>query len=120
MLVEVMKQWIDDETLSMVRAMLGPMRIKTKRDPMDYVATLISGLPQGPPSSPILLNMFIDALATTADASDCVRSGKGAVVVMADDVLIQASSQENLQTILNIAEEWQTARGEKWSLAKCV
>lgn len=69
--------------------------------------------------SPILFNMFIDALATTADERKSVRSGEGAVVVMGDDVLIQAKSHHSMETILNLAEEWQTTRGATWSLPKC-
>lgn len=50
-LLEVMKQWVDNENISMLRGMLGPKRIKARRDPSDYIDTLTSGVPQWAPSS---------------------------------------------------------------------
>lgn len=60
---------------------------------------------QGTPSFPILLKMYIDALATTAEASYCVRGGHGAIVMVADDVLLQGMTETHLQCLLNMSSE---------------
>lgn len=110
LLLEIISQWIDDETSSMVRALLSLTFFRAKNDPSNYVARIISGVPQGALSSPVLFNMYIDALATNTEASEQFRSGNGAVIMVADDVLLQAKFQQHLQGMIAIAKEWQTER----------
>lgn len=49
------KKCIDSDTWSMVRAILGPMRVQTKSDPTNYTDIVTRGVPQGAPSSSVLL-----------------------------------------------------------------
>lgn len=77
-------------------------------------------VPQGVPSSPILFNMYIDALATAAEASQCVCGGNGAIIMVADDVLLQAKSKRrHLQVLLYMASDWQREKGARWSISMC-
>lgn len=68
------------------------------------------GVPPGAPPSPILFNIYIDVLATTSGASDFVRGSNGAIVIVSDDALLQASTQRHLQCHLNFASERQSSR----------
>lgn len=54
-----------------------------------------------------------------AEGGGCVRSGEGAVVMMADDVLPQDKSQEALKVLLHISTEWQRNREATWYIEKC-
>lgn len=113
-LVDLMPEWLDTNTVNMVRALLGPMQIRAKDEPTEYVSTLTRGVPQGAPSSPTLFNMYNNNLATTSERIYCVRCGEGAVVMVADDVLIQVRTQRSLQKLLYIASSWQKGKGAAW------
>lgn len=38
------QKWLDSDTLHMVRALLGPLRIKSKEHPSNYVAAMTKGV----------------------------------------------------------------------------
>lgn len=101
-LIEVSRQWLHPDLLNMVREILSPLRVQTKSDPTNYTAVITRGVPQGGPSSPVLFNMYIGKLAVTAQATSSVRLGDRAILMLADDVLIQARTRETLQALLNV------------------
>lgn len=47
------------------------------------------------------------------------EDGRGAVVLVADDVLLQVSSEAIRQEVLEVATWWKGWRDAKWSLDKC-
>lgn len=47
--------------------------------------------------------MYIDVLAVTAEVSQHVRSGNMSVVVVSDDILIQAKSPQDSQVMIYIS-----------------
>lgn len=49
-----------------------------------------------------------------------MRCGDAAIVTVADDVLLQARTKSDLQTLLVIAPTWQEERDAIWSVPKCV
>lgn len=118
LLLKLKEKWRGANSVAMVRALLGPIFIRANNDPTDFVAKMTRRLPQGAPSSPLLFNMPIDSITMAAEASINVRNGEGAVVVVSDDVLIQAKSQATLQRLINITEDWQKEKKNKWSVAK--
>lgn len=117
-LLGLMKEWIEGYLHAMIRAMLTPMRVRTKGDPTDYTAILTRGVPKGAPSSPVLFNMYIDRLAMYAEVTACILRGEGAVVMMADDFLQQERSQAQLQQLLDAAARWKGQVDAKWSVGK--
>lgn len=46
-LLRVASQWLDEKPLKMVRTLLGPLHIHSKWDPINYEATVTTGVPQG-------------------------------------------------------------------------
>lgn len=106
--ITAIAKWLDCETIRMIRALLGPMHITAKNDPTNYIATQTRGVPQVAPSSPVLFIMYVDSLATAVETIEQVRQGRWPVVMVEDDVLIQAKSQGELQDPINIAAGWKT------------
>lgn len=84
------------ETVSTVLALRGPLYIRARNAPTYYVAKMTRGVPQGPPSSPGLSNIFIDSLATATEASEHIRSGMGGFAMVGDDFLVQPESRTSL------------------------
>lgn len=78
-------------------------RVCSKGDNTNYEEKLTRGVHQGSPSSPVLLNMYINSLGTTADARADGQKRSCAVNMVADDFLIQANSQSSLQELANSA-----------------
>lgn len=87
----------------MVSSMLNPMRVRSKGDPIAYVATMTWGVSQGAPSLPVLFNIYIDALAITAESTEELRRRDGAIIMLADDVLLKARTHRGLQELADIA-----------------
>lgn len=76
---------------------------------------MMRGIPQGA-SSPLLFNIYIDKLATDAEATRGAIRGDSAVTMLADDVLLQATTQHELQEMADVATQWQRKRGATWSV----
>lgn len=75
-LLKASEKWLDAGTCNMVRAMLGPLRVRTKGEPTNYEATLTRGVLQGAPSSPVIFNMYIECLAARAETSSACSEAK--------------------------------------------
>lgn len=104
----------------MLRSMMGPIRAKNKGDPTDYRVVMTRGVPQGAPSSPIYFNVYLDELATEGERRAAGRStGEGAALLVADDVLLQASTQRKLQELLDASTFWKDRKEAEWSESKC-
>lgn len=77
-------------------------------------------MPQGAPSSPVYFNIYIEDLAETAQRwIGSVADNKGALVLVADDVLEQATSNRRLQRLLDAASTWVKEKYAQWSVEKC-
>lgn len=55
LLLDFMKEWINPVTINMVRALLFHMQIHAKGGPINYTVRLTRGVPEGTPSSMVLL-----------------------------------------------------------------
>lgn len=89
-----------------MHATLGPTRLHTKSDPTNKTARITPGVPQSAPSSPAYFNIYIHELAQGAEK----RIGTNqrwteAALLVADNVLLQASTREALQDLMD-AESW--------------
>lgn len=82
------------------------------------VVPITRGVVQGATSSPVLFNMYIDELGDEVSVIAATYQEKGTAVVVADDVILQASSPEMLQQLLHCASWWQGARDASWSAEK--
>lgn len=91
-----MDEWVAAETIKMIQALLGPLPILAKSERTEYTAPLTKTVPQRVPSLPALFNSSLNSLAMSSEASECIRNGNGGVFMIADDVLIQAQSQQKL------------------------
>lgn len=110
LLLELIPLDVDHKASPVIRALLDPISICAKIDPAENVARMTRGVSQGDPSSPVFFEMYIDALATNAEASEHLGCGNKAVIMVADDMLLQTKSGEQLQGMTTIATEWHTER----------
>lgn len=62
-MLQALAHWLLDGALKMVRAALGTLRERTKRDHMHYCAEITIAVPLGAPSSPVYFNIYINDLA---------------------------------------------------------
>lgn len=88
-LLEVLAKYIHEDDLNMVRATLGPMRLRTKNIATKKEAKITRGVAPGGPSSPIYLNAYEDELASEVEGianRDGLREGEA--VLVEDDVLL--------------------------------
>jgi hypothetical protein len=70
-----------------------------------------SGLKQRCPLSPILFNLYINDLVTFLKSFDCgieLDGGKVCILLYADDVVILANNENEMQIILNALSMWCT------------
>lgn len=107
MLLEAIAGNVDENCVKMVLATLGLLHAKTKGVPTNYGADITRGVPHGARSSPLYLNMYINELALEAERN--IResgAGDGAVVLVANDFLLQASSESKLQEIMEVETGW--------------
>lgn len=86
---------------------------------------LTVGLAQGDTASLALFRIYINDLSRELRTSvgkypegTCPSEGDPCKLV-ADDVLLIATSQEELQTLLNVCASWATQNELEWKLAKC-
>lgn len=96
------------------------MEIRTKRDTTDSKAQVTRGVPQDTTSSPILVNMYINDLATEVEEVFNREILSGEIILVADDVLMQAVNRAKLQQIPDVEAWWQERRESKWSTTKSV
>lgn len=80
------------------------VRVRTKKDPTDYSAVITRRLPQGVPLPPVYFHIYIGDLEMEVErGSDVSNIGREEVVLVADDVILQAGKREQLHELLNIA-----------------
>ena len=75
-----------------------------------------SGVRQGDSMSPILFSMFLNDLATGINDLNCgikIDNSELSILLYADDIVLIAPSEENLQKMLNFVAEW----CRKWRMA---
>ena len=75
-----------------------------------------SGVRQGDIMSPVLFSMFLNDLATGVKNLKCgvkISTGELSILLYADDIVLIAPSEENLQKMLNFVTEW----CRKWCMA---
>lgn len=94
-------KWISAGLLNMVRCLLGPLTVRAKGDPTNTTVQITRGVHQGAPSSPVLVNMYIDEMGDEEEACTDVDGEEGAIVMVVDDVLLQLTSHIRLQLLLN-------------------
>lgn len=118
-IVYALAKHLQSNVLNMARATLLPLQLRTKNDPTMREATVTRGVPQGAPSSPIYFNVYVNELALEAEEWTNRRGVRdGEMVLVADDVLIQAASRYELQELLNVATKWKDRLHAHWSVAK--
>lgn len=101
------EMWLPPMILNMVHTMLGPMLLKTGKDPTGYFATLTRGVPQVAPSSAVYFNIYINDLMESAQRwTGRVAGEEGSMLLVADDVILQATSIQRLQHLLDTETTW--------------
>lgn len=80
------------------------------------------GLLQGSSLSPILFNYFIDDLIKQLETCPKIETNtvKTNNLFFADDAALHATTKEQLQTLLNVAERWSRKNGIEFAPTKCV
>ena len=83
----------------------------------------LRGLPHGSSLSPILFNFFIDSLIRKIQQRNLMMDFAGIKtnnLFFADDGNIHSNNAEIIQEILDIAHEWESEFGMKFSPSKCL
>jgi hypothetical protein len=83
----------------------------------------LRGLPQGSSLSPILFNFFIDSLIRKIQKQNLMMDFSGIKtnnLFFADDGNIHSNKAETVQEILDLAYEWESEFGMKFSPSKCL
>lgn len=66
---------------------------------------------QGAPSSPVYFNIYVNVLSVASERTIEQRENRrGAVVLVADDELLQVSTEMKLQELLDVATWWKGER----------
>ncbi len=70
--------------------------------------------------SPTLFNILMDSLAERTEEIEWTDLGEEhlRLNMFADDVLLMAKNEDNLQNLLNVATKWGNETGMKWSPKK--
>lgn len=118
-LIQNLARCLERDDPNMVRFTLRALTVRTRGDPTGCAALLTRGVPQEAPSSPVYFNAYIDELAYGARRRTCGRANERKVILVADDVLMQATTKQNLQHLLDAAKWWKKDRDVTWSLPKC-
>lgn len=117
-LLHIATKWLPTQILNMVRCLLRPLTVRSKGDPTNLTIVMTRGVPQGAPSSPVLFNMCINELGDEIRANEGTESDSGAAIMVADDVLLQATSRAKRQSLLVWATWWQGRSDASWSTEK--
>lgn len=114
-LIDICENRLGSSITDMIRPLLAPMPVRTKGQSWAAApASLRCGVPQGDCISPTLYNMFMDPLLEKI--SDKYANG---LSCYCDDTTAVAKSNQDLQDILNEAQDWAAANGMEWNVAKC-
>ena len=112
-----LRRVLSKNLFEMVCHTLNPTTISTQGDITQTEAVLTAGVQQGSPASPALFNIFIDDLAHDIERLAGFNVERAAIFY-ADDVLLLARNEWELQRLLDIATHWATQNGMTWSTRK--
>lgn len=119
-LMHALGNWVQVNTLHMIRAVLGPLQVHKKGDPTDFNGSLIRGVRQGAPSSPIYFNVYIDELSKEVERRERRwENRRGKVSLLGGVVLVQAETMNGLHHILGIEAWWSGRADAEWSVDNC-
>lgn len=99
---------------TMIRPLLWPMRLRTKRQKSENTISTRAGMPQGDPPSPILFTIFMDCYIRSVNTSP----DRGLVSLFVDDVLVLARSLSAMQDLLTDSGAWATSVQMTWAVQK--
>lgn len=105
------KMKLKQELVNQIIVFLVPLLVKTAVDVTQATALLTTGLTQGGAASLALFRIFIEDLANELRATQGQDSGlkdssQYSAKLVADDVIIMARTEQELQALLDTCTEW--------------
>lgn len=116
---------IPKDLVAQITIFLVPLIVKTAGDETHTLVALTTGLKQGGAASPALFRVFIDDLASElrkAQGKEAVATGfnlADPAKLVADDVVLPARSEVELQALLDTCTSWAAKNGLEWKPEKC-
>lgn len=99
---------------NMIRPLLWPMRLKTKNQKSRNSILTLAGVPQGDHPSPQFFDIFMDSLLRLSNN----HPDRALASLFVNDVLLLGRAQNQLQDLVNIAEEWADDVNMEWTITK--
>ena len=118
-LIEVISPRLTSNTTNMITLCLQPLLIQTKGDHSKKQGLQTRGVTQGSPLSPTLYNLYMDTYPQQLRQTTSGEMKSWSVDLFADDVKLQTTKPETLQTLLDTSTKWADDMGMTWAPQKC-
>lgn len=118
-LIEEVRRRVPSNVSNMITFCLQPMKMMTKGDITNMIATQSRGVPQGSTLSPTLYNIFMDTYPNFIRNRCDGEMATWSTDLFADNVKLQATTSIQLQELLHLSTLWASTMGMCWSPTKC-
>lgn len=124
-LMELLRKRLSNNLASAITLTLQYLTVCTREDDTNTTGRISEGLKQRSPLSPTMFNIYMDTLAESLEESEKEQKQKlkttrdqASTEMLADDVKIQARTEQALKKALEVSSSWAQTYGMRWGFKK--